>query len=102
MLAALLTFAELTRHSELTAIAAAGVSKPRLAAAVLPVALLIAAVQFLIEDQAVPRAVAELRAWGIGDYDAPGDAGGRLLAAPRRRHPAHRRLRCREPARSAT
>ena len=34
----------------------------------LPVALLIAATQFLIEDQAAPAAVAKLRAWGIGDY----------------------------------
>ncbi len=74
MLATLLTFAELTRHSELTAMAAAGVSKARLAAAVLPVALLIAVVQFLIEDQAVPLAVARLRAWGIGDYAPPADA----------------------------
>ena len=46
MLAALLTFADLSRHSELTAIHAAGISKPRLAVAVLPVALLIAAGQF--------------------------------------------------------
>ena len=68
MLACLLTFAELARHSELTAIAAAGVSRARLAAAVLPVALLIAATQFLIEDQAAPAAVAKLRDWGIGDY----------------------------------
>ena len=73
MLAALLTFADLSRHSELTAIHAAGVSKPRLALAVLPVALLIALGQFLIADQAVPRTVAELRAWGIGDYEAPDD-----------------------------
>jgi lipopolysaccharide export system permease protein len=70
MLATLLTFADLVRHSELTAIYAAGISKPRLVLAVLPVALLIAACQFLIADQAVPRTVAELRAWGLGDYEA--------------------------------
>lgn len=74
MLAALLTFAELVRHSELTAIAAAGVSKARLATAVLPVALLIAMIQFLVEDQAVPLAISRLRAWGIGDYAPTGDA----------------------------
>jgi lipopolysaccharide export system permease protein len=68
VLAGLLTFAELARHSELTAIAAAGVSKARLAVAVLPVCLLIAVIQFVIEDQAVPVALAKLRAWGIGDY----------------------------------
>src|SRR5918995_70801 len=53
VLAGILTFAELVRHSELTAIYAAGLSKPRLVAAMLPVALLIALAQFLIEDQAV-------------------------------------------------
>jgi lipopolysaccharide export system permease protein len=74
MLATLLTFAELARHSELTAMAAAGISKARLAAAVLPVGLLIGALQFLIEDQAVPPAVARLRAWGIGDYAPAADA----------------------------
>ncbi len=79
MLAGLLTFAELARHSELTAIAAAGVSKARLAAAVLPVALLIAVIQFLIDDQAVPVAVGRLRAWGIGDYAPAGDAGDAWL-----------------------
>ena len=39
----------------------------------LPVALLIALVQFLIEDQAVPAAVGALRAWGIGDYGSASD-----------------------------
>jgi lipopolysaccharide export system permease protein len=73
MLAGLLTFAELARRSELTAMAAAGVSKTRLVLAVLPVALLIAGLQFVIEDQAVPVAVAKLRAWGIGDYGPSGD-----------------------------
>jgi lipopolysaccharide export system permease protein len=73
VLAGLLTFAELVRHSELTAMYAAGLSKPRLAAAMLPVALLIALAQFLIEDQAVPAAVGALRAWGIGDYGSAGD-----------------------------
>jgi lipopolysaccharide export system permease protein len=72
ILAGLLTFADLARHSELTAMAAAGISKARLAAAVLPAALLIGALQFLIEDQAVPVTVERLRAWGIGDY-APAD-----------------------------
>ena len=73
VLAGLLTFAELVRHSELTALHAAGLSKPRLAAAMLPVALLIGLVQFMIEDQAVPAAVGALRTWGIGDYGAAGD-----------------------------
>jgi lipopolysaccharide export system permease protein len=73
VLAGLLTFAELVRHGELTAMYTAGLSKPRLAAAMLPVALLIALVQFLIEDQAVPAAVGALRTWGIGDYGSGED-----------------------------
>ncbi|MGH6895687.1 MAG: LPS export ABC transporter permease LptG [Geminicoccaceae bacterium] len=69
LLAGLLSFAELARHSELTAIYAGGLSKVRLAVAVLPVAVLIGAFQLLIEDQARPAAMRELRTWGVGDYD---------------------------------
>jgi lipopolysaccharide export system permease protein len=69
LLAGLLSFAELARHSELTAIYAGGLSKVRLAVAVLPVVVLIGAFQLLIEDQARPAAMRELRAWGVGDYN---------------------------------
>ncbi|MGH6905934.1 MAG: LPS export ABC transporter permease LptG [Geminicoccaceae bacterium] len=69
LLAGLLSFAELARHSELTAIYAGGMSKVRLALAVLPVVVLIGAFQLLIEDQARPAAMQELRAWGVGDYN---------------------------------
>jgi lipopolysaccharide export system permease protein len=79
ILAGVLTFADLARHSELTGMAAAGVSKARLALAILPIALLIGAVQFLIEDQAVPVAVSRLRAWGIGDYAPADDAAAAWL-----------------------
>ena len=72
LLAGLLTFAELGRHSELTAIYAGGLSKTRLALAVVPVVLVIGGLQLLIEDQARPAAIAELRAWGVGDF-GPGD-----------------------------
>jgi lipopolysaccharide export system permease protein len=68
MLAGFVTFAGLARHRELTAMLGAGISKFKLAAAVLPAAVLVAGMQFLIEDQAVPLAVGELRAWGVGDY----------------------------------
>jgi lipopolysaccharide export system permease protein len=74
LLAGLLTFAELGRHSELTAIYAGGLSKIRLALAVVPVVVLIGGVQLLIEDQARPAALAELRAWGVGDFDPGGEA----------------------------
>lgn len=70
LLAGLLTFAELARHSELTAIYAGGMSKVRLAVAILPALVLISGFQLLIEDQARPVALKELRAWGVGDYDA--------------------------------
>ena len=69
LLAGLLSFAELARHSELTAIYAGGMSKVRLAVAFLPVVVLIGAFQLLIEDQARPAAMRELRAWGVGDYN---------------------------------
>ena len=72
LLAGLLTFAELGRHSELTAIYAGGLSKVRLAVAVVPVVVLIGGLQLLIEDQARPAALGELRVWGVGDFD-PGD-----------------------------
>jgi lipopolysaccharide export system permease protein len=73
LLAGLLSFAELARHSELTAIYAGGLSKFRLAIAILPVVVLISGLQLLIEDQARPAALKELRAWGMGDYNPTDD-----------------------------
>jgi lipopolysaccharide export system permease protein len=74
LLAGLLAFAELARHSELTAIYAGGMSKVRLALAIVPAFVLIGGFQLLIEDQARPVAMKELRAWGVGDYDTSDDA----------------------------
>jgi lipopolysaccharide export system permease protein len=71
LLAGLLSFAELARHSELTAIFAAGLSKFRLAVAIVPVVIVVALLQLVIEDQARPLAIRELRAWGVGDYKPP-------------------------------
>ena len=68
LLAGLLAFAELARHSELTAIYAGGMSKVRLALAIVPAFVLIGGFQLLIEDQARPVAMKELRAWGVGDF----------------------------------
>ncbi|MEM7026312.1 MAG: LptF/LptG family permease [Pseudomonadota bacterium] len=73
MLAVFLTFATLARHRELTAMHGIGVSKFKLAAAITPAALLVAAAQFAIEDQALPVAVGELRTWGVADYDSSND-----------------------------
>ena len=74
LLAGLLAFAELSRHSELTAIYAGGMSKVRLALAIVPAFALIGGLQLLIEDQARPAAMKELRAWGVGDYEAGEEA----------------------------
>jgi lipopolysaccharide export system permease protein len=74
MLAGFLTFATLARYRELTAMLGVGISKFKLALAIAPAALLVAAGQFVIEDQALPVTVGELRAWGVADY-AAGDGG---------------------------
>jgi lipopolysaccharide export system permease protein len=74
LLAGLLTFAELGRHSELTAIYAGGLSKIRLALAIMPVVVLVGGFQLLIEDQARPAALAELRTWGVGELGSGDEA----------------------------
>jgi lipopolysaccharide export system permease protein len=74
MLAGFLTFAGLARFRELTALLGVGISKFTLAAALAPAAVAVAAMQFAIEDQALPVAVGELRAWGVADYGS-GDGG---------------------------
>lgn len=68
LVAALITYVTLARHSELTAILASGISPFRQIRALLPAVLLVAVGQFLIEDQAVPPANGALRDWGVGDY----------------------------------
>jgi lipopolysaccharide export system permease protein len=73
LLAGLLTFAELARHSELTAIFASGLSKFRLAGAIIPVVVVVGLLQLAIEDQARPAAMRELRVWGVGDYQPSDD-----------------------------
>lgn len=69
LLAGLLTFASLIRHGELTAIWNAGVSQFGLFRRLLPVALLLGGLQFVVDDQAVPVSIEELREWGVGDKD---------------------------------
>lgn len=68
LLAALTLLVGLARHSELTALFGAGLSHFRVIVMLLPVVLLTAAAQFVIEDRAVPPTSDRLRAWGIGDY----------------------------------
>lgn len=66
LLAALLTIEALQRHRELLALWSIGLSPWRIMAALLPAGGLLLAVQFVVDDQLVPAASAELRAWGVG------------------------------------
>lgn len=68
LLSGLLTLMELSYRNELTAIWAAGQSPWRIMRMLLPIGLLLGGVNFLINDQAIPRAVPILYDWGIGDY----------------------------------
>lgn len=68
LIAALVVFTRMVRFSELTAIRAAGVSQLQLMLALLPAAFLIAVPQFALDGWVAPKAINELRAWGVGDY----------------------------------
>ena len=70
LLALLLSITELSYRNEMTAIWSAGISPSRLIIMLLPVAIVVSAIQFLISDQAVPAAAPYLHNWGIGDYAA--------------------------------
>lgn len=68
LLALLMSMTELSYRNELTAIWATGISPSRLIIKLLPMAILVGVVHFLVVDQAVPAAAPSLRTWGIGDY----------------------------------
>lgn len=70
LLALLLTITELTYRNEMSAIFALGVSPLRLIFMLLPIALVVGGLHFLINDQAIPAAAPTLKQWGIGDYAA--------------------------------
>jgi len=63
LLAALLTFGQLHRQSELVAIQAVGLPFPKILLLLLPVMLVVASLHFLISDQLTPRAHRSLVAW---------------------------------------
>lgn len=73
LLAGIATLASLVRHSELVAMRAAGISQVLLIKALMPVALLVAVPQFWLENDLLPASVAELRAWGVGEYESDGE-----------------------------
>jgi lipopolysaccharide export system permease protein len=68
LLALLLTITELTYRNEMTAIFAAGISPFRIIIMLLPMALIIGGLQFILLDRAIPATTPTLKLWGIGDY----------------------------------
>jgi lipopolysaccharide export system permease protein len=70
LLAGLITMGHLHRHLELVVIQGCGVSSLTLVRLLLPVGLLLTALQFAVDDFAAPRATERLYAWGVGEYEA--------------------------------
>lgn len=68
LLALLLTLMELSYHSETTAIWASGTSPLGVIVKLLPIGVVLGAINFAINDRAVPTVAPVLHAWGIGDY----------------------------------
>ena len=68
LLAALLMLTEISAHSELVAIWAAGISQFRIITMLLPLAMVFGVMHFVLNDRAVPIAAPTLHEWGIGDY----------------------------------
>jgi lipopolysaccharide export system permease protein len=68
LLALLLTITELSYRNEMTAIFAAGISPSRIIIMLLPMALIIGGLQFMLLDRAIPATTPTLKLWGIGDY----------------------------------
>ncbi len=68
LLAALLLLTEISNSNELVAIWGAGVSQMRLIGMLTPIALLIGAFTFALNNYAIPKAAPILHDWGIGDY----------------------------------
>jgi len=68
LLALLLTITELSYRNELTAIWATGISPTGVIGMLLPLALLVGGIHYVVNDQAIPNAAPQLRKWGIGDY----------------------------------
>ena len=68
LLAGLLTLTQLVRNSELTAIWNAGVSQFGMVRRLLPVAIILGGLQFLVDDRLVPVTSAALYDLKIGEY----------------------------------
>ncbi|WP_170984378.1 LptF/LptG family permease [Rhodoligotrophos defluvii] len=68
LLAALLLLTEISNSNELVAVWGTGVSQLRLIGMLTPIALIIGALSFGLNNYAIPMAAPTLHAWGIGDY----------------------------------
>ncbi len=68
LLAGLMTLTYLIRHSELTAIWNTGISQFGMLRRLLPIALVMGGLQFIVDNQLIPESVAQLRDWKIGEY----------------------------------
>ena len=67
LLGGVVTMALLMRHAELVALWSSGISSFGIARALIPVAAVLGAAQFVLDDLAVPKTTDALRAWGVGD-----------------------------------
>ncbi|MGH6931044.1 MAG: LPS export ABC transporter permease LptG [Dongiaceae bacterium] len=67
LMAALVTLARLARNNEILALKASGVSFYRLLFGLVPVALLVGCLHFLLNDQVLPPASQKLERWGAAD-----------------------------------
>jgi lipopolysaccharide export system permease protein len=72
LLGAFLTLNNMLRHSEMVAVWSGGISSMGVMRALLPVALLFAALQFALEDRAVPATLDKLYEWGVGNFQRSG------------------------------
>jgi lipopolysaccharide export system permease protein len=68
LLALLLTVTELSYRNEIVAIWAVGLSPMRLILMLLPFAVVVGTLHFILVDRLIPATAPTLRAWAIGDY----------------------------------
>jgi lipopolysaccharide export system permease protein len=68
LLSVLLVITELSYRNEFAALWAAGLSPKRLIVLLMPLAVIVGGIHFMLSDQAVPAAAPMLRSWGIADY----------------------------------
>ncbi|MEO1017941.1 MAG: LptF/LptG family permease, partial [Pseudomonadota bacterium] len=64
----LISITALLRHRELVVLWAFGHSPHLIMSKLIPIMLLLSAIQFVIDDQLVPPTLAELRAWQVGQF----------------------------------